>query len=315
MQRGRDAKPQLAGLGPGEHLQAEAPGGDQLGPALVPFQQTLERRRDLAVAGPQAEQLIEVADRARVITDEILGDSGRFLQHVGAPIQAAAHRQPGVVGVEHLAPALRHREGDDQRAEGPVGIGRRLQHRAKHLDRLGRVLAEAVGGETYGAVGQHPQHRLGHLGTEVRAIEVQQLARPVLVGDDGRLQAFPGRLVRGLCRRCGERFLEQAVRQWRHRRRFGLLDSGELRCHGPGSLVRQGLAIGSCKQSVEQPMTDSCRAPNRHRRGGCLRCSGARLRHATFSRILTVTGHRPDLPVRRPRRRPVRDPGLRRHRR
>ena len=88
VQRGRDAKPQLAGLGAGEHLQAEAPGRDQLGPALVSFQQTLERRGDLAVARPQAEQLIEVADRARVITDEILGDSSRFLQHVGAPIQA-----------------------------------------------------------------------------------------------------------------------------------------------------------------------------------------------------------------------------------
>ena len=87
VQRGRDAKPQLAGLGPGEHLEAEAPGGDQLGPAFVSFEQTFERRGDLAVAGPQTEQLIEVADRARVIADEILGDSGRFLQDVGAPIR------------------------------------------------------------------------------------------------------------------------------------------------------------------------------------------------------------------------------------
>ena len=68
VERGRDAKPQLPRLGTGEHLEAEAPGGDELGPALVSFEQALERRGDLAVAGPQTEQLIEVADRARVIS-------------------------------------------------------------------------------------------------------------------------------------------------------------------------------------------------------------------------------------------------------
>ena len=65
LQRRGDAEAQLARLAAGDHLQPESPDRDQLGPALVPFQQPLERGGDLPIGGTEAQQLFEVADRAR----------------------------------------------------------------------------------------------------------------------------------------------------------------------------------------------------------------------------------------------------------
>ena len=78
---------------------------------------------------------------------------------------------------------------------------------------LGGALAEAVGGEARGAVGEHAQNRLGHIGGDARPVEVEQLARLILIGDDRRLEPLPGRLVGRLRRGGGERFLESFVRQ------------------------------------------------------------------------------------------------------
>ena len=239
VQRGRDAQAQLAGLGAGQHLQPEPPRRDQLGPALVSFQQALERRRDLAVGGPQPEQLLQVADRARVIADEVLGDPGRLLEDLGAAIEAARDRQPRVVGVQHVAPALGHRQRHDQRAERPVGVRRGLQDGAQHLDRFGRALAEAVGREAGRAMRQHVQDRLRDVRRDVPAVEVEQAPRLPLVGHDGRFQRLPRRLVARLRRRGGERGLEPLVRRQRHGQQIGILDRDDLHSHGRGSFSGQ----------------------------------------------------------------------------
>ena len=80
-----------------------------------------------------------------------------------------------------------------------------------------------------------PRIGLGSVRGDVRAVEVQQLPRLVLVGDDRRLEPLPGRLVGRFRCRGGERFLEAVIGQRGRVQWFGLLDRDGLRCHGRGS--------------------------------------------------------------------------------
>ena len=66
-------------------------------------------------------------------------------------------------------------------------------------------------GEAHGAVRDYIQDRLGDVRGDAGAIEVQQLPRLGLVGDDGGLQLLPRRFVRRPRAGGGERLLEAFV--------------------------------------------------------------------------------------------------------
>jgi hypothetical protein len=209
VQRPGQTQALLAGLFAGEPLQSQAPHGAELAPAPLALQQPLQRGRDLGVRGAHLEQPVEVPDGTPRISREVLRDPGGLSQELGASLVPAPGREAGVVAVEDVAPALAHRQRDDERPERPVRIGCRREHGAKDVDRLGRVLAEAVRREPGGAARQDLVHRPGQISPQLGPIKLEQTARLRLVGRDGLLQAAPGRLVAWLADRVVQRLVER----------------------------------------------------------------------------------------------------------
>ena len=208
VQRGREAQALLARLRARQPLEPDAPDRAELAEPPIALEEALERGRHLGVLRTHPEQPIEVADGARTLAGEVLGDARRLRQQLGAPLVAARRRQARVVGVEDVGPALGHRERDDQRAKRPVGVGRRRQDGAQHLDRLGRVLAEAIRREPDRPVREHLMQRPGELRRELGPVDVQQSARLPLVRGDRLFEAPPRRVVARLAERVVQRLVE-----------------------------------------------------------------------------------------------------------
>jgi hypothetical protein len=214
VQGDRQPSLQLGGLRRGQGDDPLLPDRDQLLPALLAFQQPLQRRGGLQVRGIQPEQLLEVADRPAVLTGHVLGDVRGLAQQPLAPRGIGDGRQPGVVRVQQLRPALAHGQRGHQGLEHPLLIGRRRQHPGQQVGHLGGVFPEHVGGEAHRPVGQQLAHRRRRLLLQMAQIQIDELGG--LARARGHvLQPFPGAVVAGIALELLQRRRERGAERLR----------------------------------------------------------------------------------------------------
>jgi hypothetical protein len=136
--RVRDARPERLRLRVREQRQAPRPEVDELAVPPLLLQQPLERRDDLPVAGPQREQLLEVADRALGLARRVLRDARR-LREQARLARGRRRRERAVVEAEQLVPAPRDRVEQAEPLEGPLRARVDLRHAPEQLRHRARV--------------------------------------------------------------------------------------------------------------------------------------------------------------------------------
>ena len=190
----RDALPHGERVGLGGLLGAAAPEMDELLPALLPLEETLEARDQLPVAGAQGEELREVVDGAIGGAGEVLRELRSLVEELLAARVVSGSGEAAVVDGQQLGPALADREDHGDALQRPVRLGIDLEHARQHAHQVGGVLREPLLVEAHRALPQRLRQVTAQILRQHGAIERADLVRSLrLLGE--LLQPIPARVV------------------------------------------------------------------------------------------------------------------------
>ncbi len=187
----RDARPVALAVLLRLTLEPALPELDQIRPALVALEQTLEALADLGIVGRQRQELLVVADRLVGLIGDILRELRSFAQQADAARTILGRFDRAVVETERIGPAFGDRIDDAEALQRRVR--RRSESRDAHENLLehGRIVTEPFVAEPARALTDH----LGDLRLDGRSerfiIERDDLVGLIEVGREG-LDLFPG---------------------------------------------------------------------------------------------------------------------------
>ena len=213
----RDLETGRARLGHRQLRQQAAPQLDQVLPALVALEQTLERGHELGVGGIEHQQLADVVRGSTGLVREVLGYVGRVVEQAAAFVLVGRLLQQPIVDRKQLGPLLSLGEHHGQPLEGPFGLDVALHDDAEQPGQpLGAVEVPDLA-ELHRALGQGAPDVLAERALEQLAVQIRDIVGP-LQGVGQLFDVTPGSVVvRGTARgRQGrEKGLLSPVGGWR----------------------------------------------------------------------------------------------------
>ena len=186
----RDSRPVPLALLLRLTLEPALPQLDQVGPPLVPLEQTLEALADLDIVGRERQEQLVVADRLVGLIGDVLRELRGFAEQADPARAILGRFDRAIVEAECIAPALCDGVDDAEALERRVRG--RCEPRDAHENLLehGRIVTEPFIAEPAGAFADH----LGDLRLDGRSerfvVQRDDLVGLVEVGREG-LDLFP----------------------------------------------------------------------------------------------------------------------------